>query len=161
MSSPGSEIDAALFRLRRMWSRPGRGRTVQMSNVMVIHAVQRLSACPGEVTVGAVAEALDVDPSTASRLVNDALTAGFVRREASQVDARRARLVLTETGARVLEAVIRHRRAYLDRLIADWEPQERQALARTLTRLADAAAAHPGDPAVLDDVVAEALGGKR
>jgi DNA-binding MarR family transcriptional regulator len=158
MSSPGTEIDAALFRLRRMWSRPGRGQTVQMSNVMVIHAVQRLSGCQREVTVGAVAEVLDVDPSTASRLVNDALNAGFVHREASEVDARRARLVLTETGEKVLDAVTRHRRAYVDRLIADWEPRERQALARTLTRLADAAAAHPADPAVLDDVVAEALG---
>ncbi|MFF5210709.1 MarR family winged helix-turn-helix transcriptional regulator [Streptosporangium sp. NPDC000396] len=162
--TPGAAIDVALFRLRRMWARPLRARKVgdpqrpvQLSNVMVVHAVHKLSLDLPEVTVGAVAEQLDVDPSTASRLVNDAIGAGFVEREESEVDARRARLVLSGRGSRVLEAVVRYRRTYLDDLIADWDEADREVFARLLTRFAQAATAHPADLANLDQVIAEAI----
>ncbi|GLW10848.1 hypothetical protein Misp01_59760 [Microtetraspora sp. NBRC 13810] len=165
-STAGAAIDVAFFRLRRMWSRPLRprragdpARAVQMSNVMVVGAIYRLGLeCP-EVTVGGVAEYMDVEPSTASRLVNDAIGAGFVEREVSRVDARRARLVLSDTGRRVLDAVTRYRRAHLDRLIADWDPAERQEFARLVTKFAEASAADPADPAELDRAIAEALAG--
>nr|WP_184940264.1 MarR family winged helix-turn-helix transcriptional regulator [Planomonospora venezuelensis] len=161
---PGAAIDVALFRLRRIWSRPLRARrtersprSVQMSNVMVVHAVHKLSLDVPEVTVGAVAEQLDVDPSTASRLVNDAIAAGLVEREASEVDARRARLVLSEPGGRVLDVVARYRRSYLDGLMADWDRAEREVFARLLARFAEAATARPVDLSVLDGLIAEAL----
>ncbi|GGL43911.1 MarR family winged helix-turn-helix transcriptional regulator [Planomonospora parontospora] len=164
--TPGAVIDVALFRLRRIWSRPLRARKaadpqrpVQMSNVMVVHAVHKLSLDVAEVTVGAVAEQLDVDPSTASRLVNDAIGAGLVTREESEVDARRARLVLSATGRRVLEAVVRYRRAYLDGLMAGWDRTDREAFARLLTRFAEAATARPADAVALDHLIAEALEG--
>ncbi|MFF0310623.1 MarR family winged helix-turn-helix transcriptional regulator [Streptosporangium sp. NPDC004379] len=163
--TPGAAIDVALFRLRRIWARPLRARRagepprpVQMSNVMVVHAVHKLSLDVPEVTVGAVAEQLDVDPSTASRLVNDAIGAGLVAREESAVDARRARLVLSERGRRVLEVVVRYRRTYLDGLIADWTEADREAFARLLARFAEAAVARPADLAGLDRMVAEAAG---
>jgi DNA-binding MarR family transcriptional regulator len=159
-------IDAALFRLRRVWAKPLRprnygepGRSVQMSNLMVMGAIQRLSATCAEVTVGAVAEDMDVEPSTASRLVNDAIAAGFVGRETSKIDARRVRLVLTETGRRVRKAVAAHRRAHVDRLIADWEPGEREVFARLLTRFAETSAAYHADLTRLDRVIADALAG--
>lgn len=154
----------ALFRLRRIWARPLRSRKiadpqrpVQLSNVMVVHAVHKLSLDVPEVTVGAVAEQLDVDPSTASRLVNDAIGAGFVEREESEVDARRARLVLSGRGRRVLEVVVHHRRTYLDGLIADWDEADRETFARLLTRFAEAAMARPADLVNLDQVIAEAI----
>ncbi|GAA4209930.1 MarR family transcriptional regulator [Streptosporangium oxazolinicum] len=162
--TPGAVIDVALFRLRRIWSRPLRARRateprrpVHMSNVMVVHAVHKLSLDVPEVTVGAVAEQLGVDPSTASRLVNDAVCAGFVEREESAVDARRARLVLSERGRRVLEVVVRHRRAYLDGLMADWDEPDREVFARLLGRFAEAAIARPANLANLDRVIAETL----
>ncbi|WP_051752966.1 MarR family winged helix-turn-helix transcriptional regulator [Streptosporangium amethystogenes] len=162
--TPGAMIDVALFRLRRIWSRPLRARRaeepqrpVHMSNVMVVHAVHKLSLDVPEVTVGAVAEQLDVDPSTASRLVNDAIGAGLVEREESAVDARRARLVLSELGRRVLEVVVRHRRTYLDGLMADWDEQDREVFARLLARFADAAIARPASPANLDRLITETL----
>jgi DNA-binding MarR family transcriptional regulator len=164
--TPGAVIDVALFRLRRIWSRPLRARKaadpqrpVQMSNVMVVHAVHKLSLDVAEVTVGAVAEQLDVDPSTASRLVNDAIGAGLVTREESEVDARRARLVLSAPGRRVLEAVVRYRRAHLDGLMADWDRADREAFARLLTRFAEAAVTRPADSAAVDRLIAEALEG--
>ncbi|MEV8632583.1 MarR family winged helix-turn-helix transcriptional regulator [Streptosporangium sp. NPDC051023] len=162
--TPGAAIDVALFRLRRIWARPLRTRkaadpqrSVQMSNVMVVHAVHKLSLDVPEVTVGAVAEQLDVDPSTASRLVNDAIGAGFVEREESEVDARRARLRLSPRGRRVLEVVVASRRTYVDGLIADWDEADRETFARLLTRFAEASAACPPDLAGLDRLIAEAI----
>ncbi|GAA5080716.1 DNA-binding MarR family transcriptional regulator [Thermocatellispora tengchongensis] len=160
-------IDEALLRLRRIWTRQLRsrkaggdpGRPVLMSNIIVVNAVHRLSRECAEVTVGGVAEQVDVDPSTASRLVNDAIAAGLVERAASRVDARRVRLVLTEAGHRVREAVARYRREHLGRVLADWDPQEREVFARMLARFAEASIATPADTARFDRLVAEALAG--
>src|SRR5690606_19282100 len=93
--------------------------------------------------VGAVAERLEIDPSTASRLVGHAIDAGLVSRRPSPVDARRANLGLTEAGLRVKRVADRSRRAYLDALMAGWTADERAEFARLLTRFADAAAHAP------------------
>ncbi|GII91695.1 MarR family winged helix-turn-helix transcriptional regulator [Sinosporangium siamense] len=163
-TTAGATIDVALFRLRRIWARPLRtrklgdsARPVQLSNVMVVRAVRELGAEIPEVTVGAVAEHLDVDPSTASRLVNDAVCAGFVERRESPTDARRAWLAPSDMGLRVLSAVTRHRRAHLDTLLADWPVSDREQFARLLTRFAEAQAARPVDLGRLDEVIAEAM----
>ena len=68
------EIDQAAFALRRLWSKPplvrhlreqgSEGRPIQLSNLMVINVVAQLNIeGTGDVTVGAVAERLDIDPS--------------------------------------------------------------------------------------------------
>ncbi|MEV5408504.1 MarR family winged helix-turn-helix transcriptional regulator [Thermopolyspora sp. NPDC052614] len=160
----GPVIDVALFRLRRIWARPFRtrrtgDRPLQISNVMVVHALAKLSAAPAEVTVGAVAEHMDIDPSTASRFVNDAIGAGLAERLTSEVDARRARLILTEKGRRVLDAVTRYRRDYIEGLIAGWSEEDRDALARLLTRLAEASSRRPIDLSGLDPIVDEIIRG--
>jgi DNA-binding MarR family transcriptional regulator len=128
---PGlSDIATALFRLRRVWAKPDLvkrvraqtsacvdGRPLQLSNLMVVNAVAALADAEAadepstEVTVGAVAERLEIDPSTASRLVGHALDAGLVSRRPSPVDARRANLGLTEAGRRVKQVSDRFRRA--------------------------------------------------
>ena len=160
----GAKIDTALFRLRRIWSRSFRTRrpngshpAVHMSNVLVVHAIVRLSADCAEVTVGAVAENLGIDPSTASRFVNDAICAGLVERRASEVDARRVRLLLTDRGRRVLDVVTGYRRDYIDGLVSDWSERDRETLARLLTRLADATSRTPSDLSGLDSLVAAAI----
>lgn len=182
-----SEISLAVFQLRRIWAKPDLmkkiraqtsggpgGRPLQISNLMVVHAVAALSeagttavppscddaaAAPGvecEVTVGAVAERLEIDPSTASRLVGHAIDAGLVSRRPSPVDARRANLGLTEAGLRVKRVADRFRRAYFAELMADWTPAERGEFARLLTRFADAAAQAPMDPDGIDKIFEEA-----
>lgn len=169
-----SDIAVALFHLRRVWVQPDLmkhlraqtsggpgGRPLQISNLMVVHAVAALSAAGEEdtgpeVTVGAVAERLEIDPSTASRLVGHALDAGLVSRRPSPLDARRANLGLTEAGRRVKRVADRFRRAYLDRLMTGWPPEDRAEFARLLTRFADAAAQVPMDPHGIDKIFEEA-----
>ena len=169
-----SAISLALFHLRRVWAKPDLmkriraqtsagpgGRPLQQSNLMVVHAVAALNAAAqspdDEVTVGAVAERLEIDPSTASRLVGHAIDAGLVSRRPSPVDARRANLGLTEAGERVKQVADRFRRAYIAELMADWTPQERTEFARLLTRFADAAAREPMDPDSIDKIFKEAI----
>lgn len=161
-----SEIAVALFHIRRVWGKPDLmkriraqtsggpgGRPLQLSNLMVVHAVAALTVeCTGkgEVTVGAVAERLEIDPSTASRLVGHAIDAGLVSRRPSPNDARRANLGLTDAGRRVKQVAERFRRAYLAELMTEWTPDERAVFARLLSRFADAVAQSP--PMDLDGV---------
>ncbi|MFI0481679.1 MarR family winged helix-turn-helix transcriptional regulator [Actinomadura sp. 9N215] len=112
------------------------------------------SAC--EVTVGAVAERLEIDPSTASRLVGHAIDAGLLSRRPSPVDARRANLGLTEAGRRVKQVADRFRRAYLDELMTGWSADERAEFARLLTRFADAAVRAPRYSDGIDEIFKEA-----
>lgn len=155
MDASVAEIEQALFQLRRIWAKPqllqrlrercDEARPVQLSNLMVIHAIARQSEEGGDVTVGAVAERLDIDPSTASRFVTHAIDAGFVSRRSSPVDARRAHLQLTEAGRRVKETSDEYRRRFIARLVDDWTDEEREQFARLLRRFTAAAADVPFD----------------
>jgi DNA-binding MarR family transcriptional regulator len=162
-----TEIGVALFELRKVWATPGMmrklreqtpgKRPLQWSNLGVVAAVDRLTPeMGGDVTVGAVAERLDIDPSTASRLVGHAIDAGFVSRRPSPVDGRRVNLQLTEAGSRVMDVADRFRRRYLADLMADWTPGERGEFARLLTRFTEAGARRPMDPSRIDRIFEEA-----
>lgn len=151
-----TEVDLAIFRLRRIWQKPplnrrlrtlrGDSERIHLSNIYVVHAIARLAAdCDTAVTIGAVAERLDVDPSTASRLVAGAIDAGMVTRRASTADARRAQLALTEAGRNVLDRAADIRRSYIDRLMDNWSPDDRRAFARLLTEFVAAADASAPD----------------
>ncbi|GAA2083412.1 MarR family winged helix-turn-helix transcriptional regulator [Actinomadura alba] len=162
-----TEIGVALFHLRRVWAKPDLmrklreqthcERPLQMSNLSVVSAVFRLTPeTGGEVTVGGVADRLDVDPSTASRLVGHAIDAGLVSRRPSPSDARRANLQLTDAGLRVVEAADRYRRLYIAELMNDWTAGESKEFARLLSRFTEAAAKRPIDPSGIDLIFKEA-----
>jgi DNA-binding MarR family transcriptional regulator len=169
--------------MRKLREQGPSGRPVQTSSLLVVHAVAQLSAGQGcqagvpapaaagtgrqdepdgpsgpgrDVTVGAVAERLDIDPSTASRLVGHAISAGFVARRPSPRDARRANLQLTDAGRRLQAVADRFRRAYLAELLADWTEAERAEFARLLARFTHAAVRGPMDPATIDKIFAAA-----
>jgi DNA-binding MarR family transcriptional regulator len=160
------KIETALFHIRRVWAKPEimrklreqgpSGHPVQMSSLFVVHAVAQLSGIGSDVAVGAVAEQLDIDPSTASRLVGHAIDAGFVARRPSPRDARRANLQLTAVGQRLKAVADRFRRAYLAELLADWTEAERAEFARLLTRFTDASLRAPMDAAAIEKIFAAA-----
>src|SRR3954467_2819469 len=77
-----AEIERAAFQLRRLWAKPhllqrlreecGQdGRPIQLSSLLVIHAIAGQGR--DDVTAGAVADYLDIDPSTAIGLVGHAI----------------------------------------------------------------------------------------
>jgi DNA-binding MarR family transcriptional regulator len=162
------EIGQSVFHLRRVWAKPGLMRKIreqtpgtrplQMSNLMVVHAVDGIGTecVQGEVTVGAVADRLEIDPSTASRLVGHAIDAGLVSRRPSPVDARRANLQLTDAGQRLRQVAERFRTAYLADLTSDWTGEELALFAQLLKRFTDAIARAPMDHDGIDKIFQEA-----
>ncbi|MFJ7292946.1 MarR family winged helix-turn-helix transcriptional regulator [Streptomyces collinus] len=90
-----------------------------------------------EITVGVVGERLAVDPSVASRMVSDCISAGYLIRAASQRDGRRTILQLTPEGHETLARFRRHQRAAFERITQDWPEKERLEFARLLIKYVD------------------------
>ncbi|MBD0745993.1 MarR family winged helix-turn-helix transcriptional regulator [Streptomyces sp. CBMA152] len=87
-----------------------------------------------EITVGAVAELLAVDPSVASRMVTDNIKAGYLIRAASQQDGRRTVLLLSPEGADLMARFRRHQRAAFEYITADWAERDRLEFARLMLK---------------------------
>jgi DNA-binding MarR family transcriptional regulator len=108
--------------------------------VLVVEACARRTAGGAETAVGDVAAFLDVEPSTASRLVDRAAQAGLVRRTASSVDARRSAVVLTDAGGALRARAVATRLGWLGSVLEEWPAADVRVLADVLGRFADAVA---------------------
>lgn len=89
---------------------------------------------PREITVGAVASYLSVDPSVASRMVSDCIAAGYLIRAASQQDGRRTVLHLSPEGRQLMARFRRHQRDAFEQITATWSERDRLELARLMVR---------------------------
>jgi DNA-binding MarR family transcriptional regulator len=144
----------ALFSLGRLFGKPqpqhlaeSGGRTVELSRILVVQAVEAGPIGPDqELTVGAVAARLDIDPSTASRLVTESIRDGYLSRTASQADARRVRLALTAAGRALAADARRYQRAVFEHVTRDWSDAERREFARLFVRFAAAVADARANP---------------
>ncbi|MFD0259414.1 MarR family winged helix-turn-helix transcriptional regulator [Kitasatospora indigofera] len=99
---------------------------------IVLEAEQAAEA--REITVGAVAEHLSVDPSVASRMVSDSIGAGYLVRTASQQDGRRTILHLSPEGRELMARFRRHQRSAFEYVTADWSEDERLEFARLMLK---------------------------
>jgi DNA-binding MarR family transcriptional regulator len=103
-----------------------------------VRLLEALAAASTPLSVSELAERIGVDQPRASRLVQQCVQLGFVRREADPDDARRTRIVLTDDGARIVSGFRGTRRAAIEGALAEFSDAERAELARLLTKLADA-----------------------
>jgi DNA-binding MarR family transcriptional regulator len=87
-----------------------------------------------EITVGAVAAHLGTDPSVASRMVSDCISAGYLVRAASQQDGRRTVLHLSAAGRELMARFRRHQRAAFESITADWPKEEQVEFARLMLK---------------------------
>jgi DNA-binding MarR family transcriptional regulator len=114
---------------------PGwQGRMAGMARLRLLDA---LATASDPLTVSALAEAIGVDQPRASRLVQQGVDHGLVRREADPDDARRTRVALTEAGAAIASRFRDARRGSIEDALASFTVAERAELARLLTKLAD------------------------
>jgi len=90
-----------------------------------------------EVTVGAVAQHLGVDPSVASRMVSDCIATGYLIRAASQHDGRRTVLHLSRQGRELMARLLRHQRSAFESVTADWTSRDRLEFARLMLKYVD------------------------
>ncbi|MBB4693537.1 MarR family transcriptional regulator [Paractinoplanes abujensis] len=79
-----------------------------------------------------IAEELQVNPSTGTRMLDRLIRKGLVRRLRSTSDRRVVRVRLTPAGREVVDQVLTRRRADLERLVAAtaqlWQPAVTEAL---------------------------------
>ncbi|XRQ15662.1 MarR family winged helix-turn-helix transcriptional regulator [Actinomadura welshii] len=136
-------VERSMVRLRRGMSRQRLGKAAVREHnlpvdVQVLHVVDVIDEGPDdagqEMSVGLVAARLGVDASRGSRIVAEAVKAGYVRRVASQEDGRRIHLELTAAGRAVVDATRRTRHEHFAKAMGDWTDTERAEFARLLSR---------------------------
>lgn len=143
-------IDEAIIGMRKLWSpitsgRPASGSAplVDLSSVLVVDAVSRLEGKP---SIGQIAEHLSVAQTTASRIADKAVAAGFVTKQPAEDDVRRAELALTPQGQELLDRSLEFRYAYVRTLLQGWSFEEVETFSVLLSRFAATAADNPPDP---------------
>lgn len=123
-----------------------------LSRTLVLNIVLEHTQDPGkEVTVGAVAEFLAVDPSVASRMVTDNIKAGYLIRAASQQDGRRTVLQLSPEGTELMARFRRHQRSAFEYITTDWSEHDRLEFARLMLKYVDSLA-HLRNRGLAEDV---------
>ncbi|GAA3466083.1 MarR family winged helix-turn-helix transcriptional regulator [Nonomuraea roseola] len=123
-----------------------------LSRTLVLNIVmEHTQDSADEVTVGAVAELLGVDPSVASRMVSDNIKAGYLVRAASQQDGRRTVLHLSPEGVELMARFRRHQRSAFEYITADWSERDRLEFARLMLKYVDSVAHLPDRHAAEDD----------
>jgi len=133
-------LDRALLEVRRLVNRPGYrrrllgplGRRIELSTVRVLHAVDQ---SPTPTSVGTVATTLAIDPSTASRLVDQRVSEGLLTRSPDPDDRRRLVLEMTSAGRALLDELAASRTTMLEEVTADWTSTDIVMLERLLLRL--------------------------
>ena len=102
---------------------------LELSHLDVLDAVRRVEIA-GEVTVGAIADIMRIDPSRASRIVAEMVSRGVLRRKASQADARRIVVVLTALGQRLVSEIQAQKLSVVEGIVADWPAEDVEAFSR-------------------------------
>lgn len=123
----------ALFRLGRKFSRfPQRdvlsakqGRGIELSHILVVQAAEARQQDEQEVTIGGIADYLEVDPSTASRLVASARRAGYLTLQRSSTDGRATNLALTPSGVKLASDAREFQRSMFETVIEGWTAEEK------------------------------------
>ncbi|MFI6522793.1 MarR family winged helix-turn-helix transcriptional regulator [Spirillospora sp. NPDC050679] len=91
-----------------------------------------------------LADLLNVNPSTAMRMVDRLVAAGFVERTASPTSGREVRISLTAAGRAVVDHVTERRRVEIAQVVARMPVSQRRSLVQALRAFTDAG----GEPAV-------------
>ena len=117
---------------RRLRSRLPEGR-IDPAMMFVLHHV----AARGPLRVSALAGAMGLDTSTASRHVRQLEDGGYLARTGDPDDRRAFQVRLTRRGRAALDQAMRARAGVLDRATADWPDEDRAALTTLMTRLAE------------------------
>ncbi|MEP7161938.1 MAG: MarR family transcriptional regulator [Dermatophilaceae bacterium] len=101
--------------------------------------VLMLVATRGGLNLGALAEAMGVHPSNASRACDRLVEAGLLRRTESTLDRRNLLLELTSDGHGLIDELIDHRRATITSILEGLPTGRRRAVAIAMSSFAHAA----------------------
>ncbi|MBY4213611.1 MarR family transcriptional regulator [Rhodococcus fascians] len=99
----------------------------------------------GPLGLGAVADALGVDPSNASRACDRLIRAGLLVRRVSTADRRSITWALIDSGKTLVDSVNDHRRSAIGDVLQKMSPRDRDRVARALADFAAAAGEPSGN----------------
>ncbi len=123
---------------------------VEATHFHALSAILRIQngygrACAQEVTVGLLADELNLDPSRASRIAADLVERGLLARAVSQADGRRSVLVPTTAAGALMEAFLHAKWQRTLKLFATWAEADIVAFASLFARYNDGMRAqYPG-----------------
>ena len=109
--------------------------------------VLMLVATRGGLNLGALAQAMGVHPSNASRACDRLVDAGLLARSESTLDRRNLMLELTPDGQALIDEVIDHRRNAIATILEGLPESRRRTLANAMLSFAEAAGEIPGNSA--------------
>lgn len=135
----------ALFRLGRKFSRfPQRevlsakqGRGVELSHILVVQAVEARQRLEDEVLIGSVATYLEIDASTASRLVATSQRGGYLTSQPSSVDRRATTLTLTPSGTKLADDAKAFHHSVFEKVTDGWTGEEKRIFIPLFLRFVD------------------------
>lgn len=103
-----------------------------------------------DLSLNQLADQLDVNPSTAMRMINRLLKAELVTRRDNPDDRRENLLALTAAGREIVDTVTSRRRAEINRIVAAMPSRDRTGLITALHAFADAAGEPEARASALD-----------
>lgn len=129
---------STLFRLAQQLSDPAIAYgSEDPAHVRMMTAVQAVQAVKerGTATINDIAEELGIDQSGASRLMSQAISAGYVQRDRAESDGRARECGLTPAGEKLLQQARKWQDEMYFRLTADWSDDERVTFENQILRL--------------------------
>lgn len=135
-------IGQTMTRMRLMIGRRVIGRMaiaklapgLELSHIDVLDVVKRSGQ---DVTVGAVAEAMRIDPSRGSRVVAEMVGRGLLHRQVSQQDGRRSVIGITTLGESILNEMRDAKLSVIRDVVGDWSEEDLSSFARLYERFID------------------------
>lgn len=139
-------IDRTLMRIRRLAIKPVQGDLPTVAGQPHISGA-KLLACTlladipqhrnGAISVKDVAAFLDLEHSTASRLMTELEADGLIERGADPEDRRRTTIALTPAGLSLIDGASEVRRWIMMRVLEGWDEAELGRLVHDLERVID------------------------
>ena len=154
--APVDSIRRDLVALRRLFQRRelgalwsvayGNAEPLDYGELRLLDAIHAINSRPDAdgVTVGAIANALGVDPSRASRIVADAVGKGLLLRTAAQDDGRKVVLVMTDAGVALLAKGGKVSESRIADALSDLSPTQQRQFARLLAKFVNRVTRDPG-----------------
>lgn len=141
---PDSVIDAVLSASRVLVAVAARSLADVAEEVTLTqYRTLVVLASRGPQNLAGLAEAVGVTPATATRMCDRLVRKGLIRRRTERDDRRQLRVVLTENGRALVDAVTDRRRREIERIVSEIPPEEQVVLVQALGRLATAAGEVP------------------
>jgi len=142
------ELTTALLRASRVLVAVAARSLAEVEDVVTVTQFRTLVVLSSRsgTTLRALAEALDVNSSTAQRMVEKLVAAGLVSRRTGEADRRSVSIELTDAGGQVVRRVTERRRREIGRIVRRMPVESRADFVTAVDAFGDAADEPRPDP---------------